>query len=300
MENKVIEFTRNYFKYDLSSDGFGIERYVDYNDEFPQSAIDKILGSSHPTETYDDVVMEWDKWGEDWDYQDDFWKELEDFCENNGFDFDKAKDVVFGNFYWYYPDEFLNPTVDVSLQINCGDMNYDYTFHNQLNYAKDGYELDEKAGLYFLAKSQRKLTALKKAIKDVYNGKIEDSDIEDDFVRTSIEELENLTGCIAPLQIVVQMPLLDAINLQEKINSMTAKERYHPYRIEGTPYGYVSVPKTAICGFNSYDASSLMSIILEKDVTIPVQFIISASSADWYYQNCVKPNADITASVKIA
>lgn len=159
MENKVIEFTRNYFKYDLCSDGFGIERYVDYNDEFPQSAIDKILNSSCPIETYDNTVIEWDEWSEDWSYQNDFWKELEEFCESNGFDFDKAKDVVYGNFYWCYPDKFLNPIVDISLKINCGDMNYDYTCHNQLSYAKGMYhfgsELDETAGLYFLAKSQK-------------------------------------------------------------------------------------------------------------------------------------------------
>ena len=304
MENKVIEFTRDYFKYDLRSDGFGLERYVDYNDEFPKRAISEILESENPLETYDEQVFEWDTCSEDWSYQNDFWKELEEFCESNGFDFDEAKDVVYSNFYWCYPDTFLNPTVDISLRINCGDMNYDYACHNQLSYAKDMYhfgsELDEKAGLYFLAKSQKKLTALKKAIKDVYNNKINASDIEDNFVRTSVEELENLTGTIAPLQIIVKMPLLDAINLQAKINSMPDEEQYYPGRIEGTPYGYVTIPKTAICGFNSYYASSLMGITLEKDVVIPVQFIINAGSADWYYDLCVRPDADLTAKVKIA
>lgn len=304
MKNKVIEFTRNYFKYDLCSDGFGLERYVDYNDEFPKSAISEILESKEPWEAYDEQIFEWNTWSEDWSYQDEFWKELEEFCKTNGFDFDEAKGVVYDNFYWCYPDTFLNPIVDISLRINCGDMNFDYDCHNQLSYAKDyydfGYNLDESAGLYFLAKSQRKLTVLKKAIKDVYNNKIKASDIEDNFVRTSVEELENLTGTIAPLQIIVKMPLLDAINLQAKINSMSDEEQYYPRKIEGTPYGYVTVPKTAICGFNSYYASSLMGITLEKDVVIPVQFIINAGSADWYYDLCVRPNVDLTAKVKIA
>lgn len=303
IDTKVIDFTRKYFEFDLGSDGFSIERYVDYSDKLESRTIEKILDSSCPWETYDVVLGELDAWSDPWDCQGEFFRELKEFCKSSELDYIHAQHVIIENFYWVYPEKYMNPIVDVDLWLSCGDMNYDYTFHNQLSYAKDMYgyssELDKKAGLYFIAKSQGKLIALKDAIKKVYKGKISYRDIDDDFIRTSVMELENLTGTIAPIHVIVQMKLTDAIELKSILNSIPEDFQYYPLKVEGTPYGTVTVPKTAICGLGGYDASSLMGIELEKDIKIPVQFISNLCSAEWYYKMCVRPDADIFAHVDL-
>lgn len=303
IDTKVIDFTRIYFKYDLGSDGFSLERYVDYSDKLDSKTLEKILDSSCPWETYDEILLELDEWADDWACQGEFFRSLKEFCEFKGLDYADAQQVVLDNFYWVYPEKYINPIVDVDLWLSCGDMNYDYTFHNQLSYAKDMYgysaELNKKAGLYFIAKSQGKLTALKDTIKKVYKGKITYKDIDDDFIRTSVMELENLTGTIAPIQVIVQMKLTDAIKLKSVLNSIPEDYQYYPLKLGGTPYGTVTVPKTAICGLGSYDASSLMGIELEKDIKIPVQFISNLCSAEWYFKMCVRPDADISAHVEL-
>lgn len=169
MSKKVIEFTQNYYKWSLRvDDDFCIERFVDDSDEFPKSDIRKILQSDKPLETFDEIVMDWDIHCDDWYYEEDFWKKIREFCEENNIDEDEARDIVYDNFYWAYPDSFLNPDVSTMWVINHGDMNHDWTKHNVLNYAADyGYcnGLEKSAGLYWLAKQQNHLTELQNAIK---------------------------------------------------------------------------------------------------------------------------------------
>lgn len=71
-KDKIINFTRGYYKYALSEDGFGIERYVDYRDEFPQSEIRKILNSDNPQETFCSITDDWEFSCDDWYYEEDF------------------------------------------------------------------------------------------------------------------------------------------------------------------------------------------------------------------------------------
>lgn len=165
MSKKVIEFTQDYYKWSLrNNDKFCIERYVDYRDELSDSSIHEILNAKYPIEKLNDIDCDCD----DWYYEDEFFKELREFCEENEIDEDEARCEVEENFYWAYPDNFLNPTINTVLTLNLGDMNYDFTKHNILNYASNyGYceGLENVSGLYWLAKQQGHLGELQKAIK---------------------------------------------------------------------------------------------------------------------------------------
>ena len=91
MENKIIDFTRDYYKYSLRDDKSIIERYVDYRDEFPQSAIEEILEASEPLEKFYEIIDKWDIDSDDWYYENDFWEKLKNFCEENEYDFQKLR-----------------------------------------------------------------------------------------------------------------------------------------------------------------------------------------------------------------
>lgn len=171
ISNKIIEFTQDYYHYSLrDNDKFCIERYVDYRDKFPESIIKKVLSSDTPRETFDEELCDLDCRCDDWYYENEFFDKLSTFCEENEIDEDEARNVVYENFNWCYPDSFINPMVSTMWIINHGDMNYDYTLHNVLNYAANyGYcnGLEKEAGLWWLAKQQGKLTELKQAIKGI-------------------------------------------------------------------------------------------------------------------------------------
>lgn len=274
MEDKVIEFTRNYYRYSLK-DGDVIERYVDYRDEFPKSATEEIFSSSNPQEKFDEIVTDWECRSDDWFYENDFWSKLEDFCEENNFDFDKTRDIVYDNFTWTYPDSFLNPTVDTVWIIDTGDGNYDFSLHNVLNWQGDKH-LQELSGLYWLAKQQRKLTLLKKEIAK--SDKYHDGDCEKSkFVESSITELVNCCTHMAALTFLVRMPLKTAIELEEyRVNLLREKKfgRYSPQDCK-EDLGYIILDKSTMCGL--YDdwngGGSLLEIELEKDVKLPIQFL---------------------------
>ena len=284
-ENKIIDFTRDYYRYALDKDGFGIERYIDYRDEFPKSKIQEILDSDNPQDAFYEVVGNWDVDCDDWFYKDDFWKQFKDFCNENGIsDEENPGDVVRENFYWHYPDSFLNPAFKAVIRINTGDGNYDYTLHNVCNYASSyGYiqngkgGLDKKAGLYWLAKQQKRLGLLQEHIikSDHYsNGDCKESK----FVESCITELVNSSSHMATLTFLVKINLQDAIKILQTLKDNEDNYSwYNPQDTKGNPFGYIKLDKSTICGL--YDrcsgSGSLMEIELERDVKIPLHFITS-------------------------
>lgn len=279
MENKVKEFVRDYYRYSINEDDC-IERYVDYRDEFPKSDINKILNSSNPQEIYDEIITDWNINADDWYYENDFWRKFNTFCKENSFDKDEARQIVYDNFYWDYPDYFLNPTVDTVLTIDVGDGNYDFSCHNILNYArdKDCKSLDEKSGLYWLAKQQRRLTLLNKCIakSDCYS----DGDCDESpFVESCITELVNASSSLTHLSFLVKMPLSDAIRIEEYRLYLLENKRYNEFYPQDCKenFGYIVLSKETVCGL--YDSwhggGSVLGIELEKDVKIPIHFIES-------------------------
>lgn len=248
---------------------------MDYNEKFPQSDIEKILSSENPQETFCEIVTEWDCRSDDWYYEELFWNDFRAFCKENNFDEDEARDVVYGNFYWTYPSDFLNPMVNTVWTINTGDLNYDFSCHNVLNYCGNGV-LEEPAGLYWLAKQQGRLSLLKKEIKKsdrYHDGECEQSK----FVESCITELVNVTSMLTHLTFLVKMPLLDAIKIIEAYNEAEKLGKFKYLYPQGIKedIGYVILSKDTLCGL--YDSinggGSMLEIELEKDVKIPLQYI---------------------------
>ena len=281
-EKVIMDFTRRY--YNLSENETEIERYIDYCDEFPEETIEKILSSDNPRETLDETICEWDSNCEDWFYETEFKNQLETLCDEKKIDYDSAFDFVTDTFYFCYPESFLNPSFNAVITINSGDMNYDFTLHNVLNYASSyGYTqnengtLDSKAGLYFLAKQQRRLTLLQKEIKKSdghSNGNCKISP----FVSSCITELVNLPTHMSTLSFLVQINLNDAITILEtKEKHSKDYDVYNPQNTKGYPFGYIVLDKKTMCGlYDSWNGSgSVLEIELEKDVKIPLHYINS-------------------------
>ena len=278
-KEKIRDFTREYFKWSLQDredkDNNVLERYVDYRDKFPKDEIEKILEADNPRETLWDTTTDWDLSCDDWAYEEEFWKELEKFCEENNIIEDEARDYIYETFSWTYPESFLNPSFNAVVIINNGDMNYDFTKHNILNYAGDyGYcdGLEKTAGLYFLAKQQRRLTLLKKAIDHP------EKKTGNRFVDSCITELEEATCHMTALTFLVQMDLNTAIDIIEKQKEALKNKvynEYHPNETKGAPLGYITLSKDTTCGlFDTWNGGgSLMEIELEKDVKLPLHLI---------------------------
>lgn len=285
--NDVLDFTKNYYRWALK-DNDCIERYVDYRDSFPNSAVEEILESDTPIQTFDEIVFDWDCRSDDWLYETEFFNELEQFCETKGIDFEQARDCIYENFYWVYPESFLNPDVDVVITVDAGDMNYDFSCHNILNYcSSDKKELDNPSGLRWLAKQQGRLTLLNKEIKksDKYhNGDCEMSK----FVESCITELVNNCCHCSSLVFLTKMSLQKIIRLKEYKKQIEGKYyRYEPQLTKGFPFGYVTLSKDTICGlFDWYSGGgSLLEIELEKDVKIPMHYLWDIDTKD-YLDRC--------------
>lgn len=308
-KNKVRDFTRDYFRWDLvdkdDEENNYLERYVDYRDEFPKGTIKDILESDHPREALYETSFEWDCQSDDWCYQDEFWSKLSEFCEENAIDEYEARDYIYETFDWTYPASFLNPTFNAVVIINNGDMNYDFTKHNILNYAGNyGYcdGLEETAGLYWLAKQQRKLTPLKKAIDRT------EEKTGNHFVDSCITELEEATCHMTALTFLVQMDLNTAIDIIEKQREALKNKvynEYHPNKTKGAPLGYITLSKDTTCGlFDTWNGGgSLMEIELERDVKLPLHLIDrinTDSTIQSVYGLCSECWGDDIKEVKVA
>lgn len=275
--NKVVQYTKEYYKYSLQDGGCTIERYVDYRDKFPEKAISRILRADNPRDCFYNIIFDFNC--DDWDYETEFFDGLAKLCNENNIDEDEAKDVVFENFQWTYPEDFLNPEFNAVIQLDTGDGNYDFTMHNILNYAKDdGYcdGLEKIAGLHWLAKQQGRLGLLKKEIESSRYS--DEKCSESPFVESSIAELENLYTNMSAVTFLVKMHLMDAINILQKIReNIDNFNPYQPLDTSGCPFGYIVLSKDTVTGlYDSWQGGgSLMEIKLEKDVKIPIHLINS-------------------------
>lgn len=309
IQKKIKEFTRDYFRWCLvdkdDEENNYLERYVDYRDEFPESTIKDILEADNPREKLFETSFDWDCQCDDWCYQDEFWSKLAEFCEENSIDEYEARDYIYETFSWTYPESFLNPTFNAVVIINNGDMNYDFTKHNILNYAGDyGYcdGLEKTAGLYFLAKQQRKVTMLKKAIDRP------EKKTGNRFVDSCITELEESTTHMTALTFLVQMDLNTAINILEKQREALKNKvysEYHPNEVKGEPLGHITLDKSVTCGlFDTWNGGgSLMEIELEKDVKLPLHLIDRIETDDTIqraYGLCESCWGDDIKDVKVA
>lgn len=273
----------------INEDG-GIEIFCDYRDELADCTIKKIMKSENLREAFDELMSEWAsdyaaEYGEPElinEIKNDLSAEaLECFEEYE----EEVLEYIRENYYFYYPEKHFNKNVHVNIMVDTGDMNYDFTCNNILNwYGRNGYgcggDIDDNSSILWLAKTQDKEKELRRACKRQYrnNGNYTDRKKESDkFIESVIQELENLPSHMAGLTFLVSMPLFDLFKLHDIIN--TEKELNKSYIAEerkGT--SYITLGKETMCGLFDcwHGGGSVLEIELDKDVKLPIKYIFDA------------------------
>lgn len=284
LKERVLEIIKD--MYYLNEDG-GIEIYTDYRDrELSSNFIKEIMEHKNPREAFQDELCEWAmdyaiEYGED-ELEKDIRKELTEeeeelFTEH----FEEIWDVVRENTYFYYNSEDFNVDVDVNIMVDCGNWNYDCTCDNVLNWygnSGDG-SIDETSSMLWLAKTQGKATALRKACKKVHRNDgyyVDREENKDKFVESCIQEFENLSSHMGTVTFLVKMSLFQLFDLLElQNNEYDEKGKYDPRKNEKSK-SYITLGKDTMCGL--YDSwgggGSVLEIELEKDVKLPIKYCV--------------------------
>lgn len=270
----------------VSEDG-GIEIYTDYRDrELSNGFLKEIFEQDNPQESFYEKLDAWAmdyaiEYGED-DLEQDIRKELTD--EENEFftdHFDEIWEYVKENTYFYYDAENFNNEIKVNIMVDCGNWNYDCTCDNVLNWygsSGDG-SIDKESSMLWLAKTQGKATALRKACKQVHrdDGYYVDRDVhKDKFIESCIQEFENLPSAMATLTFLVKMSLFDLFDVIElKHKEYDEKGKYDPRKNENSK-SYMVLGKETMCGlYNPWSGGgSVLEVELDKDVKLPVKYAI--------------------------
>ena len=281
LKQRIEEIVEEHFNVD---DDGGIKIYCDYRDELSDTTIKKIMASNNPRETFSEVLWEFDDYYE-WDYlintiDKNLTDDEQELYANN-----KTEIVDFINetYSFYYPEEHFNKSVKVNIMLDTGNMNYDFTRDNVLNWdgQYSGGEFDEESSLLWLAKQQGKATLLKKCVKESWKRWMTDehqyketTDCEDKFVISAMHELANLPSHMGTMTFLVEMSLFDLFELKEAIQK--EEEWNDSYELEerkGT--GYIVLDKSTMCGlFNCWSGGgSMLEIECEKDIEIPLRCI---------------------------
>ena len=254
----------------------GIEMYLDYRDTLSKRTLYDIMTADNPREYFYEWLSDCEVDGRDYyenELESEISKELSDeekiFCLQNR---DELNDWFHENYYFYYDVEHYNETVKVNIMLDTGNCNYDFTRDNILNYcnyySNGGKDLKDSSILW-LAKQQKKAGILRKAIK----GK----QIDDKFINSCIQELENLPSHMATLTFLVNMKLFDYFELREAMES--EKELNDSYVLEDRKgKGTITISKDTMCGlFDVWSGGgSLLEIELPNDLKIPLKAIFCA------------------------
>lgn len=270
----------------VNEDG-GIEIYTDYRErELSDSFLKEIFKHDNPMEAFNDELANWAtdyamEYGED-ELKKDIRKELTDEEEKYFTDnFDEIWEYVKENTYFYYNSEDFNNEVKVNIMVDCGNWNYDCVCDNVLNWygnSGDG-SIDKESSMLWLAKTQGKATALRKACKQVHrnDGYYVDRDKnKDKFIESCIQEFENLPSHMATVTFLVKMPLFDLFDLIELQNKeYDEKGKYDPRKNEKSK-SYIVLGKETMCGlYDSWSGGgSVLEVELDKDVKLPIKYAI--------------------------
>lgn len=272
----------------VNEDG-GIEIYTDYRDrELSNGFLKEIFEDKNPREVFKDKLSDWAveyaiEYGEgelEKDIRKALSKEEEEFFTDN---FDEIWDFVRENIYFYYNENDFNEDVKVNIMVDCGNGNYDYTKDNVLNWDgrySDG-EIEKESSILWLAKTQGKVTLLRKACKKEYNKEYKNNSRRnmnsknqpDKFIESCIQEFENLPSHMGTLTFLVKMPLFQLFDLIELQNNEYDKKAKYDPRLNKSK-SYILLGKETECGlYNPWTgAGSVLEIELDKDVKLPVKF----------------------------
>lgn len=284
LKERVLEIINGMFG--VNEDG-GIEIYTDYRDrELSTNLIKEIMEHNNPREVFNDMLADWAmdyaiEYGEN-ELKKDIKKELTDeekelFEEN----FEEIWDEVREHTYFYYNSEDFNNEVEVNIMVDCGNWNYDCTCDNVLNYYGNNGDgsIPAESSMLWLAKTQGKATALRKACKHQHRDDgyyVSRNKETDKFIESCIQEFENLPSPMGTVTFLVKMSLFqlfDLIELQNK--EYDDKGKYDPRKNEKSK-SYIILGKDTMCGlYDSWNGSgSVLEIELDKDVKLPIKYCV--------------------------
>ena len=284
LKERIKEIVENNFR---PNDDGGIEIYCHYDDELSDRTIKKIMQSDNPRQTFSETLWEFDDSYEWSNLFDTVKRELKDNDEelylNNQ---TEMSDFIYETYSFYYPEEHFNKSVKVNIMLDTGNLNYDFTCDNVLNWdgQHSGGEFDNNSSMLWLAKQQGKATLLRKCCKEsMRKWKLgeqrykETTECTDKFVISAMQELANLTSHMGVMTFLVEMELFDLFKLKEAI--ALEEELNNSYELEkrkGT--GYIVLDKSTMCGlFNTWSGGgSVLEIDCEKDIKIPIRCIWDA------------------------
>lgn len=260
-----------------------IEMFVDYNEEIGDMTLREISNSEDPKIAFSEKLCEWEI-----DNSDYYWDELKEEIKNNltpheefifSTLFDDIWEWVKENYNFEYDPKDFDKQIEINLMLDTGDLNYDFTCNNILNYCNyyRDEETDKNSSIFWLARQFKKLTKLKEAIKRQFREDeyyVDREKESDPFIKSVVQELENLPSHMSTLTFLLRMNLLEYLDLMETIKSeQDLNESYTYEDRKGT--GYLIISKDTMCGlFNPWSGSgSVLEIELPDDLKIPFKAI---------------------------
>lgn len=236
--------------------------YADYRDEISDDTIRDFMRNDSPLTSLEEKFFEMQN-EYAWEYEyPELLEEIKAALPQELYEHfeEDIREWLESHVYYEIDEKHYNRDVCLTLLVDAGDANYEYTCNNILNYASDGTgEFPAESSVLWLARQQGKEESLKKAVKDYF--KADDFKAPDSFCSSVMSELINLTTGIGALTFLVKMPLIDYLRLVEQIKS---KDN-----------GVLVIPKDTTCGlFNRWDGGgSVFEVELEQDVKVPFSMI---------------------------
>lgn len=182
------------------------------------------------------------------------------------------------NSYVEYPrDHFLNQEFCVTILMDTGDGNYDFTLNSRFpapngsGYCDDG-AIPDKASIVWLAKTQG---YTKGQLREALNK----GDMRDPkgFLESMRVEMANLSSHMSAVTFLVKMTLCQLINLNVLIKAQDRNGRNYD-ATKNPDCGYLELGKKTTTGlFDCWSgAGSLLETKLEKDIEVPIKYIYRA------------------------
>lgn len=272
------------YPFQKKDDGtYQFEVYADYRDEMDSETAVEILQSEDPMTSFWDKLFEW--------YEGSEFGEKAELCQQvkekltsqygaftNGLTEEEdmtVDDLVSELCLWQYPeDHYLDQMFSVTIMLDTGDGNYDYTLNCPYPHWSGDYDqrLDEKSSLLWLARRQGYTkTQLWQALR---KGNTTDPK---GFLESCRVEVANLSSQMGTVTFLVKMSLRDLMLLNRCVRLQDRNG--HNYDATKNPKcGYITLGKETMCGlYNPWNGGgSVLEIELEQDIRIPIRFIRSA------------------------
>lgn len=285
MEDTIKEKIRDVItRIFLPNDDGGIEMYLDYRDELGKKTLYDIMISDNPRLTFDDLIYDWEMDDRLQNYEPELYGKIESALSENELEFfeenrDLFADWINENWYFYYDASHFNKEVKVNLMLDVGNLNYDFTCDNILNYYGRG-EIDKNSSVLWLARQFKKVTAFRASVKAQFREDgyyVERRREEDPFIESLIQELENLPSHMGTMTFLLHMRLFDYFELRDAMKAEEKENESYEYK-ERKGTGYIVVSRDTMCGlFEPWSgAGSVLEVELPGDLKIPLRAIFAA------------------------